>query len=163
MDVAAPSSMMIWRYWMACYGSCALTVPGLICRIGTRHIRRAFIRSDNGVEFFATAVMKWLWVQNFGPDYIKTGSLWQNGKLPNKCLNLHWFGILEDAKAIIEAWCTDYNGSRPTPLSMTCRRPNLRAGRGVQPRLRFNQRRKLTLGLVLKIQVDHALDDLSQC
>lgn len=39
----------------------------------------AFIRSDNGAEFTATAVMKWLRDRNVGPVYIKPGSPWQNG------------------------------------------------------------------------------------
>jgi hypothetical protein len=34
----------------------------------------AFIRSDNGAEFTATAAMKWLRDQNVGPAYIKPGS-----------------------------------------------------------------------------------------
>lgn len=44
----------------------------------------SFIRSDNGAEFSATAVMKWLKDQNVGPLYIKLGrtdlwkaSMWQ--------------------------------------------------------------------------------------
>jgi transposase InsO family protein len=54
----------------------------------------AFIRSDNGAEFTATAVMKWLRDQNTGPTCIKPGSPWQdgfvesfNGKLRDECLN----------------------------------------------------------------------------
>jgi putative transposase len=39
----------------------------------------AYIRSDNGAEFTATVVMKWLRDQNAGPTYIKPGSPWQNG------------------------------------------------------------------------------------
>jgi transposase InsO family protein len=39
----------------------------------------AFIRSDNGAECTATAMMKWLRDQNVGPTYIKPGSPWQNG------------------------------------------------------------------------------------
>jgi putative transposase len=57
-----------------------------------------FIRSDNGGEFTATAVMKWLRDQNVGPAYIKPGSPWQNGfvesfngKLRDECLNREWF------------------------------------------------------------------------
>lgn len=53
-----------------------------------------FIRFDNGTEFTATAVMKWLRDQNVGPAYIKPGSPWQNGfvesfngKLRDECLN----------------------------------------------------------------------------
>ncbi|PTQ80328.1 hypothetical protein C8R21_11770, partial [Nitrosospira multiformis] len=42
-----------------------------------------------------------------------------------------------------------------TRLSMTCRRLNLYAGRGFQVPSQLNQRRKLTLGMVLETQADH--------
>ena len=38
---------------------------------------------------------------------------------------------------------------------MTCRQPNLYARRGFPALSRFNQRRKLTLGMVRKTQADH--------
>jgi transposase InsO family protein len=80
----------------------------------------AFIRSDNGAEFTATAVMKWLRDQNIGPAYIKPGSPWQNGfvesfngKLRDECLNREWFVSRQEAKLIIEKWRHFYNNERP--------------------------------------------------
>jgi putative transposase len=35
-----------------------------------------------------------------------------NGSFRDACLNLHWFETLGEAKAIVEAWCRDYNESR---------------------------------------------------
>ena len=80
----------------------------------------AFIRSDNGAEFTATAVMKWLQDQNVGPAYIKPGSPWQNvfvesfnGKLRDECLNREWFVTRREAKIVIEKWRQFYNNERP--------------------------------------------------
>jgi len=80
----------------------------------------AFIRSDNGGEFTATAVMKWLRDQNVGPAYIKPGSPWQNGfvesfngKLRDECLNREWFLTRQEAKILIEKWRQFYNNERP--------------------------------------------------
>jgi transposase InsO family protein len=79
----------------------------------------AFIRSDNGAEFTATAVRKWLRDQNIGLAYIKPGSPWQNGfvesfngKLRDKCLNREWFVSRQEAKLIIEKWRHFYNNER---------------------------------------------------
>jgi putative transposase len=80
----------------------------------------AFIRSDNGAEFTATAVMKWLRDQNIGPAYIKPGSPWQNGfvesfngKLRDECLNREWFITRYEAKILIEKWRQFYNNEGP--------------------------------------------------
>ena len=32
-----------------------------------------------------------------------------NGSLRDECLNLHWFGSVEEAQAVLEAWKMDYN------------------------------------------------------
>jgi putative transposase len=80
----------------------------------------AYIRSDNGAEFTATAVMKWLCDQNVGPAFIKPGSPWQNGfvesfngKLRDECLNREWFTSRLEAKIVIEKWRQFYNHERP--------------------------------------------------
>jgi putative transposase len=80
----------------------------------------AFIRSDNGAEFTATAVMKWLRDQNGGPAYIQPGSPWQNGfvesfngKLRDECLNREWFLTRREARIVIEKWGQFYNDERP--------------------------------------------------
>jgi len=79
-----------------------------------------YIRSDNGSEFTAAAVMRWLRDQNVGPVYIKPGSPWQNGftesfngKLRDECLNREWFTDLIEARHIIERWRCFYNDQRP--------------------------------------------------
>ncbi len=80
----------------------------------------AYIRSDNGAEFTATAVMKWLRDNNVGPAYIKPGSPWQNGfvesfngKLRDECLNREWFLTRREAKLSVEKWRQFYNNERP--------------------------------------------------
>jgi putative transposase len=80
----------------------------------------AYIRSDNGAEFTAIAVMKWLRDQNVGPAYIRPGSPWQNGfvesfngKLRDECLNREWFVTRREAKIVIEQWRQFYNNERP--------------------------------------------------
>lgn len=79
-----------------------------------------FIRSDNGSEFTATAVMKWLRDANVGPAFIEPGKPWQNGflesfhdKLRSECLNREWFLSTREAKIIIERWRLFYNHERP--------------------------------------------------
>lgn len=78
------------------------------------------IRSDNGAEFTATAVMKWLRDANVGPAFIEPGKPWQNGflesfhdKLRSECLNREWFLSIREAKVIIERWRHFYNHERP--------------------------------------------------
>jgi transposase InsO family protein len=79
-----------------------------------------FIRSDNGAEFTAGAVMRWLRDQNIGPAFIAPGRPWQNGyvesfhgKLRDECLNREWFRDAREAKIIIERWRQFYNHQRP--------------------------------------------------
>ncbi len=80
----------------------------------------AFIRSDNGAEFTARAVMTWLRDQNVGPAYIAPGRPWQNGfvesfhgKLRDECLNREWFRDVREARVVIERWRKFYNHQRP--------------------------------------------------
>lgn len=79
-----------------------------------------FIRSDNGAEFTAAAVMRWLREQQVGPAFIPPGKPWHNGflesfngKLRDECLNREWFRDLREAKILIEAWRQFYNHQRP--------------------------------------------------
>jgi transposase InsO family protein len=80
----------------------------------------AYIRSDNGAEFTATAVMRWIRDQNVGPAFITPGSAWQNGyvesfhgKLRDECLNREWFRDAREAKIIIEKGRHFHNHQRP--------------------------------------------------
>ncbi|KFG89572.1 Integrase [Sphingobium herbicidovorans NBRC 16415] len=80
----------------------------------------ANIRSDNGSEFVATAVQKWLGQIGVKTLYIAPGSPWENGynesfngSLRDELLNGEIFYSLAEAKVLIEAWRRHYNTVRP--------------------------------------------------
>ncbi len=79
-----------------------------------------FIRSDNGSEFTAWAVRKWLAKVDVRTLYIEPGSPWENGyvesfngKLRDELLNGEIFYTLTEAKVLIERWREHYNTVRP--------------------------------------------------
>jgi putative transposase len=79
-----------------------------------------FIRSDQGAEFTAAAVMRWLRDQQVGPHFVPPGKPWHNGfvesfngKLRDECLNREWFRDLREARLLIESWRQFYNHQRP--------------------------------------------------
>ena len=78
------------------------------------------IRSDNGPEFTATAVRRWLGRLGVKTLFIERGSPWENGyiesfngKLRDELLNREIFTTLEEAKVLIEQWRREYNQVRP--------------------------------------------------
>lgn len=80
----------------------------------------AYLRSDNGPEFIAQAVQRWLKQRQIQTAYIEPGSPWQNaygesfnGRLRDECLNLEWFRNLREAQVVIERWRQQYNEERP--------------------------------------------------
>lgn len=80
----------------------------------------AHIRSDNGSEFVARAVLEWAAGLGIALVPIDPGKPWQNGvnesfngKFRDECLSLEWFRARPEAKAIIEAWREHYNNVRP--------------------------------------------------
>lgn len=80
----------------------------------------AYVRSDNGAEFTAAKVMRWLRDNAIGPAFIAPGSPWQNGfvesfngKLRDELLNREWFRSRAEARVLIERWRTFYNEQRP--------------------------------------------------
>ena len=79
----------------------------------------AYIRSDNGAEFTAAKVMRWLRDQAIGPAFIAPGSPWQNGFVESfngklrELLNREWFRNRAEAKVLIEQWRQFYNEKRP--------------------------------------------------
>lgn len=91
-----------------------------LARLMRLHGKPAHIRSDQGAEFTAGAVMRWLRDQNVGPVFIAPGKPWQNGyvesfngKLRDECLSREWFRDLREAKILIERWRQFYNERRP--------------------------------------------------
>lgn len=78
------------------------------------------IRSDNGPEFVAKELRKWLLTLGTGTRYIEPGSPWENGycesfngKLRDECLNGEIFYSLKEAQILIEKWRMEYNTERP--------------------------------------------------
>ncbi len=78
------------------------------------------IRSDNGPEFVANELRKWLGKVGTGTLYIEPGSPWENGycesfngKLRDECLNGEIFYSLKEAQIVIEQWRVEYNTRRP--------------------------------------------------
>ena len=78
------------------------------------------IRSDNGPEFTAKAVRKWLNRLGVKTLFIEPGSPWENGyvesfngKLRDEILKREIFMTLEEAKVLIEQWRREYNQVRP--------------------------------------------------
>jgi putative transposase len=78
------------------------------------------LRSDNGPEFIAQALRRYLERVGAGTLYIEPGAPWENGyaesfngRLRDELLNRELFATLADAKALAEAWQLDYNHRRP--------------------------------------------------
>jgi putative transposase len=79
-----------------------------------------YLRSDNGPEFVARALLKWIADQKIETALIDPGKPWQNGvsesfngKFRDECLSLEWFRSRAEAKVVIEAWRRHYNEVRP--------------------------------------------------
>ena len=80
----------------------------------------AHVRSDNGPEFVAEAVQKWIGAVGAKTAYITPGSPWENGyvesfnaRLRDELLNGEIFCSLREAQIIIESWRRHYNQERP--------------------------------------------------
>jgi transposase InsO family protein len=78
------------------------------------------IRSDNGPEFTARSVRKWLNRLGVKTLFIEPGSPWENGyiesfngKMRDELLDRELFTTLEEAKVLISQWRREYNTFRP--------------------------------------------------
>ena len=77
------------------------------------------IRSDNGPEFVAKSIRRWLQRADVKTLFIAKGSPWENGyvesfngKLRDELLNRELFLSLEEARWLIDRWRADYNHRR---------------------------------------------------
>ena len=80
----------------------------------------AYIRSDNGPEFVAEAVRRWIAAVGARTAFVEPGSPWENGyiesfsaRLRGELLNGEIFYTLKKAQVLIEAWRRHYNAIRP--------------------------------------------------
>ncbi len=79
-----------------------------------------YVRSDNGAEFRAKRLRKWMETQGVRPIYVEPGSPWQNGymeslngKLRDECLNEELFYSRGEAQVLVDRCREVYNGKRP--------------------------------------------------
>jgi len=79
-----------------------------------------YLRSDNGPEFVAAAILRWLAEAGIDTALIDPGKPWQNatdesfnGKFRDEYLSLQWFRNRVDAKVGVEQWRRHYNEIRP--------------------------------------------------
>ena len=79
-----------------------------------------YIRSDNGPEFVAKELRKWLAQTGARTLYIEPGSPWENGycesfnsKMRDEFLNGEIFYSLKEVRVLAERWRVYYNTERP--------------------------------------------------
>jgi len=79
-----------------------------------------YLRSDNGPEFIADVLRRWLEDRGVKTEYIEPGKPWQNGKcerfngtLRGECLDREVFHSLLDARVKTEEWRRYYSNERP--------------------------------------------------
>lgn len=79
-----------------------------------------YLRSDNGPEFLARRLRRWLTRTGIATAYIDPGRPWQNGvgesfhsRLRDECLDREWFHSLAEARVILEQYRRAYNEARP--------------------------------------------------
>lgn len=85
-----------------------------------QHGAPEYLRSDNGSEFIAKEVQRWLKENRIKTIYIAPGSPWQNGfvesfhgRFRDECLNREQFHTLSEARVVIEDYRRYYNQFRP--------------------------------------------------
>ena len=78
------------------------------------------IRSDNGPEFIAKAIRRWLSHAGVEALYVEPGSPWENGyaesfhsRLRDELTNREEFANLAEARHLADAWRLEYNHRRP--------------------------------------------------
>lgn len=79
-----------------------------------------YLRSDNGSEFIARIVQRWLRAAGIKTIYIEPASPWQNGfvesfhgRFRDECLNREQLWTLSEARVVVGDWRRKYNQVRP--------------------------------------------------
>jgi putative transposase len=98
----------------------ARLVAETLAELFKRHGTPQFVRSDNGPEFIARALMRMLAAAGVEVRHIEPGSPWQNGlderfngSLRDECLNMETFYSRDQARAVIKLYGRHYNTVRP--------------------------------------------------
>ena len=98
----------------------SIDVLQVLADLFVEHGAPVYIRSDNGPEFTAELIRKWLARVDVGTLFIAPGSPWENGyvesfngKFRDEHLNGEIFYTLKEAQVLIENWRREYNTIRP--------------------------------------------------
>ena len=98
----------------------ATAVCAVLQRLFSEYGTPTYVRSDNGPEFIARALMRLLASMGVACRHIDPGSPWQNGinerfngSLRDECLNLETFSHPDQARAICRLYRREYNDRRP--------------------------------------------------
>ena len=99
---------------------CSSDVIRLVKAAISLHGAPEFIRSDNGPEFIAKELQRWLVKQKIKTLYTTPASPWENGfvesfdsRFRDECLNRKQLWTLTEARVVIEDFRQDYNAERP--------------------------------------------------
>jgi putative transposase len=119
-------------------------VIGTLARLFLQRGAPAFIRSDNGPEFVARALKRWLAISEVETLYIEPGSPWENayaesfiGRFGDELLKREAFAGLVEARVLVEDYREHHNRRRPhsalgyrTPseFAASCRSAGVDAG-----------------------------------
>jgi len=98
----------------------SIDVLQVLADLFVEHGTPEYLRSDNGPEFTAGLIRKWLERVEVDTLFIEPGSPWENGyvesfngKFRDEFLNLEILYTLQEAKVLIERWRKEYNTIRP--------------------------------------------------
>ena len=101
----------------------SLTATEVIEVLSAAVLRRGaprHIRSDNGPEFIAAAIRRYLELTQVQTLYVEPGAPWENGfvesfhgRLRDELLNAELFANLREAKFLAARWRDEYNQRRP--------------------------------------------------
>jgi putative transposase len=85
-----------------------------------QHGAPEYLRSDNGSEFIAKSVQRWLKENRIKTLYIEPGSPWQNGfvesfhgRFRDECLNREQLWTLTESRVVVGDYRQKYNQVRP--------------------------------------------------
>ncbi len=129
----------------------ARSLPGdrvlpVLAQLVVRRGAPQYLRSDNGPEFIARRIQRWLAREGIMTAYIDPGKPWQNGvgesfhsRFRDECLNQEAFFTVHEAAVIIEQYRRTYNEARPhssldyhTPAEVAQRRARPHGARSSQ-------------------------------
>ena len=91
-----------------------------LARLFTERGEPAYIRSDNGSEFTAEVIKRWLAASGIETLYIEPGAPWENAysesfisRMRDELLNREVFADLKEAKVLAKDYRDHYNQQRP--------------------------------------------------